>query len=207
MRFHHIGPLILSTLLALPSASALQGLTANDMVYATSFSNGCENILTTECKEHCAQHYKLTMMGDDCNGIRFVSQKTASDVAGCTSCPVLELDSTLSTSTCDKDSMGDTDIMFDGDQHQPVDKSSFTGSDGSYTLTFKSPDSNTCTCSIQFSETVPSSAAVISTTSCKSPPPPSPPPSIGNNTAAPSSAPSRVRGFILATLLALLVQL
>ena len=116
------------------------------------------------------------MMGDDCNGIRFVSQKTASDVAGCTSCPVLELDSTLTTSTCDSEGMGPTDIMFDGDQHRPIDKSLFYLGDsaGSYVLKFEPPDKSTCICSMVFSETKPSSAAVIPTTHCNAPPPPPP---------------------------------
>lgn len=109
------------------------------------------------------------MMGSDCNGIKFVSQKTASDVAGCTSCPVLELDSTLTTSTCDSQGMGATDIMWDGDQHRPIDKSLFYLSDEedeSYILKFEPPDKSTCICSMVFSETKPSSAAVIPTTHC-----------------------------------------
>ena len=176
MRLHRIGLLILSACLVLPSASALRGLTQGDTIYATSFSNGCEKILKNDCLVHCAQEYKLTMMGSDCNGIKFESQKTASDVAGCTSCPVLELDSTLTTSTCDSEGMGPTDIMFDGDQHRPIDKSLFYLGDsaGSYVLKFEPPDKSTCICSMVFSETKPSSAAVIPTTHCNAPPPPPP---------------------------------
>ena len=164
MRLHRIDLLILSACRVLPSASAVRGLTEGDTIYATSFSNGCEKILKNECLVHCAQEYKLTMMGSDCNGIKFESQKTASDVAGCTSCPVLELDSTLTTSTCDSTGMGATDIMWDGDQHMPKDKSLFYLSDGSYVLKFEPPDTSTCICSMVFSETKPSSAAVIPTT-------------------------------------------
>ena len=192
MRLHRIGPLILSAWLVLPSASALRGLTQGDTIYATSFSNGCEKILTNECLVHCAQEYKLTMMGSDCNGIKFVSQKTASDVAGCTSCPVLELDSTLSKSTCDSTGMGATDIMFDGDQHQPVDQSSFSVSDGSYILSFEPPTSSTCICSMMFSETKPSSAVAIPATHC-----------VASNADIPGAS----LGIILATVFTVLLVL
>jgi len=107
-------------------------------------------------------------MGSDCNGIKFVSQKTASDVAGCTSCPVLELDAVLTSSSCDSTGMGAIDIMWDGVQHMPKEESLFYLSDGSYVLMFEPPDKSTCICSMVFSKTKPSSAAVIPTTPCTS---------------------------------------
>ena len=103
-----------------------EALTEGDDYILSSFRRGAKRSLKNACLVPHHQEYKLTMMGSDCNGIKFESQKTASDVAGCTSCPVLELDSTLTTSTCDSIGMGATDIMTDGDQHMPKDKSLFS---------------------------------------------------------------------------------